>query len=53
MALKGAGLVGTFTFIEGIRFFDDWPSTFIIWPLLLIGFLLIAVGLGVISAHEK
>jgi hypothetical protein len=53
VALKGAGIIGTFVTLEGIRFFDDWPSAYIIWPLIIIGFLMVAVGLGVLSANEN
>lgn len=52
-AVKGAGIIGTFVTLEGIRFFTGWPSQFIFWPMLMIGLLMIGIGLGVIAAHES
>lgn len=52
-ALKGAGLVGTFTFLDGIRLLDGMIFSVIIWALILLGAFLILLGLGIIAKAES
>ncbi|MEM6821669.1 MAG: hypothetical protein AAF558_07000 [Verrucomicrobiota bacterium] len=53
IALKGAGIIGTFAMIEGLRFFDGWPSVWIVWPLLILGFFMVLFGLGLAARAES
>jgi hypothetical protein len=53
MALKGAGLIGTFTYLDGIRLLDGPIFTAIIWALILLGLVLLVCGLGYAAAAEE
>ncbi|MGF1678235.1 MAG: hypothetical protein ACFCUX_03460 [Candidatus Methylacidiphilales bacterium] len=46
LALKGAGLVGTFCLLDGIRLLDGPVVNFFIWLFILAGWALLIIGLG-------
>jgi len=52
VALKGAGIVGTFTFLDGIRLLDGLVPTILIWSFICLGVLLMVVGLAMLSKAE-
>lgn len=53
MALKGAGLIGTFTYLDGIRLLDGPVLTAIIWFMIIVGLLLLLTGLGYAAAAKE
>jgi len=53
MALKGAGFIGTFTYLDGIRLLDGPVFTALIWIMIVIGLLLALTGLGYAAAAEE
>ncbi len=52
-ALKGAGLIGTFTYLDGIRLLDGQVFTAIIWCMIILGLLLLLTGLGYAAAADE
>ncbi len=53
MALKGAGLIGTFTYLDGVRLLDGPIFTAIIWFAIILGLLLLLSGLGYAAAADE
>ena len=53
MALKGAGFIGTFTYLDGIRLLDGPIFTAIIWSMIVLGLILLLGGLGFAAAAEE
>lgn len=53
MALKGAGMIGTFAYLDGIRLLDGCIFTLIIWSMIALGLLLLLTGLGFAAAAEE
>ncbi|MEO0453669.1 MAG: hypothetical protein AAFY98_05975 [Verrucomicrobiota bacterium] len=51
-AVKGAGLVGTFCTLDGLRILDGSPWNELIILCVAIGVVLMVVGLAMISAYE-
>ncbi|MEM6883834.1 MAG: hypothetical protein AAF571_02300 [Verrucomicrobiota bacterium] len=59
MALKGAGLIGTFTYLDGIRLLDNLSlfgisfSTPLIWFFIILGLIMLLSGLGYAAAADE
>lgn len=53
IALKGAGLIGSFAYLDGIRLLDGPVFTAIIWTLIVLGLFMVLGGLGYAAAADQ
>ncbi|MEM1158690.1 MAG: hypothetical protein AAF649_02685 [Verrucomicrobiota bacterium] len=52
-ALQGAGSIGTFTYLDGVRLLDGPVFTAIIWLMIVLGLIMLLAGLGYAAASDE
>jgi len=52
-AIQGAGLIGTFTYLDGIRLLDAPLLSALIWFFIISGLVMLLLGLGYAAAADE